>query len=408
MVIARLPDPAVNLAAFQVTFALALLVEAPVIMLLTASTALATNRASYGTLLKFTAILASVVTLVHLALGLSPLYVWLLGDVMDVAPPVASASRTAFILMAPWSAAIAFRRLWQGVLIRYDLTKRAGLTTAGRLVALGSVLVLGLATQRWPGAAVGAAALSAGVIAGMLAAWVLSRPVTAGLRAPLATDTPLTRRALLSFYTPLALTSLLLLGGGPVVSFALGHASDEVAALAVWQVVLGLVFLVRSAGYAYQEVVVALQDRSGAYEAVRSFALLLAVVLGLIMGLIAFTPLGTVWLQDVIGLSPELTAYALDVLPVVAAVPSITVAISLYRGRLVGMSATPALTIAVLASLGVLILVTFLGIQVLDARRGALVAGFAYASATCVEALVLLWQSRRRRAGPLAFAPSGA
>ena len=79
-----------------------------------------------------------------MGLGLSPLYVRLATGVIGVPLPVAEASRAAFLMMAPWSAAIAYRRLWQGVLIRYDRTKRAGLTTAGRLSALGAVLVFGL------------------------------------------------------------------------------------------------------------------------------------------------------------------------------------------------------------------------------------------------------------------------
>ncbi len=52
-VMARLPDPALNLAAFGVTFALALFVEGPVVMLLTAGTALPRDRQSYQRLLNF-------------------------------------------------------------------------------------------------------------------------------------------------------------------------------------------------------------------------------------------------------------------------------------------------------------------------------------------------------------------
>ena len=51
-VIARLADPAVNLAALGgVVFPLALLIEAPIIMLLAASTALSKHEQAYGLLL---------------------------------------------------------------------------------------------------------------------------------------------------------------------------------------------------------------------------------------------------------------------------------------------------------------------------------------------------------------------
>ena len=46
-IIARLDDPKYNLAAFGVAFAVAILVESPVIMILSASTALVAGPLSY-------------------------------------------------------------------------------------------------------------------------------------------------------------------------------------------------------------------------------------------------------------------------------------------------------------------------------------------------------------------------
>jgi hypothetical protein len=46
-VIARLPDPTYNLAAHGVAFALAVLIEAPVMMLMSAATSLVRDRTSF-------------------------------------------------------------------------------------------------------------------------------------------------------------------------------------------------------------------------------------------------------------------------------------------------------------------------------------------------------------------------
>src|SRR5690554_2745774 len=51
--IARLPDATFNLAAHGVAFALAVLVESPVIMLMSAATALVRDRASFVKLRRF-------------------------------------------------------------------------------------------------------------------------------------------------------------------------------------------------------------------------------------------------------------------------------------------------------------------------------------------------------------------
>ena len=73
-VIARLPEAKLNLAAYGLTFSLALIVESPVIMFLTMGTALAKDRQSYRLLLRFTHIMAWGLTALHLLIGLTPLY----------------------------------------------------------------------------------------------------------------------------------------------------------------------------------------------------------------------------------------------------------------------------------------------------------------------------------------------
>ncbi|MBZ0268757.1 hypothetical protein K8I85_11415, partial [bacterium] len=74
-VLARLHDPEIHLAAYGgVVFPLALLIEAPIIMLLAASTALSRDRASYRKLRRFVFAAAGALTTVHLLVVLTPLY----------------------------------------------------------------------------------------------------------------------------------------------------------------------------------------------------------------------------------------------------------------------------------------------------------------------------------------------
>ena len=74
-VVARLPDQQVQLAAFGgVVFPLALLVEAPVIMMLAASTALSTNLVAFKVLKRFMGRTALIMTLIHVMFGFTPLY----------------------------------------------------------------------------------------------------------------------------------------------------------------------------------------------------------------------------------------------------------------------------------------------------------------------------------------------
>ena len=76
-VIARLADPKLNLAAYGIAFSLALIVEAPVIMILSASVALVTDRPSFLKLRRFTYALCAAVTLVMLVFVIPAVFHWI-------------------------------------------------------------------------------------------------------------------------------------------------------------------------------------------------------------------------------------------------------------------------------------------------------------------------------------------
>ena len=67
-IIARLLEPKYNLAAWGVALSIALFVEAPIIMLMSASTALVKNKDSYIKLKHYTYILNAIITVFMLIL----------------------------------------------------------------------------------------------------------------------------------------------------------------------------------------------------------------------------------------------------------------------------------------------------------------------------------------------------
>jgi hypothetical protein len=109
-VIARLDSPEFNLAAYGVAYAFALLAEAPVIMLMSAATALIEDGPSFRRLRAFTYGLIAAVTLAMLVL-LVP-RVWHVIAVDGIALPEEVARRTDLSLpsLQPWPGANGFRR----------------------------------------------------------------------------------------------------------------------------------------------------------------------------------------------------------------------------------------------------------------------------------------------------------
>ena len=91
-VIARLPEPKFNLAAYGVAFAFAILVEAPIIMIMSASTALVEDADSYRKLRNFTYTLNAVITGVMLVVLIPPTFTFIVQDTSDYGIQVVAAT----------------------------------------------------------------------------------------------------------------------------------------------------------------------------------------------------------------------------------------------------------------------------------------------------------------------------
>ncbi len=348
-VVARLPEPEVGLGAYgSVVFPLALLIEAPIIMLLAASTELSRDQESYARLRAFTRWAGAGLTGLHVLLAATALGPWIIGALLSVPPEVSEAARPGLWLMIPWTWAIASRRTGQGLLIRYGHSRWVGVGTGVRLLASATVLATGYGWGTISGVVIGTAALSLGVLAEAVFIGVLAwRVAQRELPETDPDHPPLTPRRFLSFYAPLALTPIIILAIQPVGTAAISRMPAIVASLAVWPVVIGLGFVVQSVGVAYNEVVVALLGRPGSHEGLYRFALKLAGVLTAIWVVFSFTPLSRLWFVHVAGLSPPLVEMAVVSMVIASPLPATRVLQSWYQGLLVSARKTAPITEAV-------------------------------------------------------------
>ena len=368
-IIARLAAPTYNLAAYGVAFSLALVVEAPVIMLMSAATALARNRLSYIRLRSFTHVLNAAVTLATGAMLLPPIFDAIASGLIGLPPEVAARTHLALLILLPWPAAIGTRRLYQGVLIRNGLTRRVAYGTVVRLVAMFGTALFLANQNRIEGASVGAAALSMGVISEAAA----SRLMVAGVLRKLlqtpgeATGAAASWVALSRFYYPLALTTLLSLGIHPVVTFFVGNSRMSLESLAVLPVIGALVFIFRSLGLAYQEVVIALiGDEHEGYRALRRFGTLLGLGVAVGLSFIAWTPLAGVWFENISGLTRELATFALAPTRILAIIPGLTALLSFQRAIMVVRSTTNRITWATILEVVGTVVVLWVAISIFD------------------------------------------
>ena len=396
-VMARLADPELSLAAYGgVVFPLALIIEAPVIMLLAASTSLSRDWISYRKLRRFVWTAAGVLTALHLAVVLTPLWDLVVSRLLGIPDDVAERAWLGMLLMTPWSGSIAYRRFQQGVLIRQGYSRLVGIGTGIRLAANFVVLAVGY-WQQWPGIAVGSGAVAAGVLAEAFFIGVRVRPIRAELPAHDPEARPLTRRSFVAFYVPLATTSLLTLLSLPLGSAAMSRMPLAVESLATWPVLNGLTFTLRSLGLAFHEVVVSLLDRPRSYHLLRRFALGLAASATLILAAIAATPLHQLWFRDISALPPELVALGTSALWIALPLPALSVLQSWLSGILVNQHQTrgisEAVAVALAANGGALVaFVQWGGLDGLPAAVTSTLLGLA------VQTTWLTFRSRAARA----------
>ena len=378
-IIARMPDAAYNLAAYGVAFALGWLAESPIMMLLTTSNALVSGRQSFLALRRFTYLLNAGVTLV-LVVGVSPpVFGFLTDRLIGLPPEVARLAHIATALLIPWPAAIGYRRFYQGILVRHHMTRRVAYGTVIRLTSMSMTAAALALTTGLPGAAIGAIALSAGVLAEAAASRWMARHVVAQLLAEAEARPPsvLSLREIGRFYYPLALTSVISLITGPLVTFFLGHSRSPIESLAVWPVVSAFVFLFRSGGIGYQEVAVALiGTRHEHVPEVRRVAGLLAAAATLAIGVIVFTPAADLWFRLVAGLQSDLRAFAIGPARILVLLPALEYVLSFQRARLIVTRKTRLVTIATAIEASCLATALFLCVGTLD-LVGALAAAIA-------------------------------
>jgi hypothetical protein len=141
-VVSRLPRPAQSLAAFEVAFGLAALIHSPILQLLSAGTALIVDRSSHRHAFHFFLVIAGMLTALHLFVGLTRTFTFIVREVIGVPAELVTPSRHAFLALAPISAAVGLRRLLQGAMVRARTTRSVAVVTLIRLTA--TTLLLGL------------------------------------------------------------------------------------------------------------------------------------------------------------------------------------------------------------------------------------------------------------------------
>lgn len=347
VILSRFSNPEIHLAAWGgVVFPLSLIMEAPIIMILSASTVLCKDGPAYVLLRNFIWVLGGILTILHMSVAFTPLYDMIVVTLLGVPTSIVQPARVGLQIMTLWTLAIALRRFLQGVVIRSGQTRLIMMGTFVRICVSGTLLGLGLFMSERPGIVVATTAMVTGVIVEAGLIHVLARPAIRTLRRQPAIS-ELSLRKLVVFYLPLAVTPLMTLATLPIISAALSRMPMALDSLAVWPVLGGLTFVFRSVGFAFQEVVIALSARREMILSLKYFAAGLACCTTGTLLFIAVTPLAAFWFDSVAALTPHLSLMAQQGLWIALLLPLFSPWDGFFNGILVQHGLTKCVTQAV-------------------------------------------------------------
>lgn len=397
--IARMPHATLNLAAYGVAVALAMFIESPVIMLLSATVALGRDKRSVHALWVFMLKVNTLVTLGMLVVSIPWVYDVVTHGILALPYDVSTRMYWGFVSMIPWPAAIGFRRFYQGILIRNQQTKRVAYGTVVRFLGMGLTALFLWNIASLEGILIGTISLTCGVCLEAIATRVMVHGVMHKIHAQdtLTCAEPPSQREIFAFYAPLAMTSIMGFTVTPALAFFMNRAPESLASLAVLPVVDSFVFLFRSFGFSYQEVGIALIGENTAnYKVVKKVGWYIMLATTSALACIALTPIMIHVFTGVYGLEEHLAHFAQLPTIVLIVLPTISVLYSVQRAVLITSRKNISVTISTVMEVSGILLVMLILVQ-FTSWNGALAAAVAMAVGRIGATIYLTMTARKVR-----------
>lgn len=396
--VGRLPNEKVMLAALGVMFWTEVLIEAPIIMLLSTSTALTTTAQAYRVLRRFMIHINLAITVVAVAVAwLDPVFDVVLRGWMGIPSEIADPTQTGMKIMSLWSGAIGWRRFNQGILIRFGQPRQVTWGTVVRLCTSASVAGGLTWAGGFSGIVVAATTFMCSVTTESIYAWWKTRAIVAQhLRIDeQPPDEPLTYNAVLKFHLPLAATSVLSFVALPLLNAGLARMAQPQLSLAAWPLLYSVILLFRGPGIALPETVIAMLRDGGNQQPLRRFCWVVAGGSTAALAFFVLTPLLPMYLRYVLAVGSGLGDLVRVGALISLLVPGLAALSSMYRGFLM----MDRRTTHIYWGMTIYLVVTVSGMAagVAVQSPGILTASIAITAATLLEAGWLALATRRGR-----------
>ncbi|WP_132281085.1 hypothetical protein [Natranaerovirga hydrolytica] len=399
--LSRLPQPELYLAAFAVAKSLNNMFMGPINMIKQTVIALADNKDNYRSVKKFVIIMSSIASLAYITVAVSGMGQWVFKNLMSVDDNILDIAVTILKVVMLSSITISFRDFYQGIAIKF---KKTYLIPIGTFLRLFYVLGIIIFAEKitFVSAAVVAGSMHLG--ATLVEALVMFLGTKLSLKniprsfEKLAPNKEhmnykiLNYRYILSFFIPLALTSIMKMTAQPIINTGLARTLRPEIALSTYAIAWGLGMNILSPLNMFHQVPLKFLNKEDNknYKPVIKFAVIIGVLLTTALVIIAFTNVGDFILRKLIEAPEEVIPYSLEALRVMCLIPIIRVGREFYWGLFMKNHMTHFIRSAKIISL-VALMVSIVFTLYLRIPNPALIGVIAMLVSETVEFLYLLY-----------------
>jgi hypothetical protein len=383
----RTLQPAVAVAAYALAFNLAVVIEAPIVMLRQTVLVLVNTPEDLRLLSRLAAAMALALCGLQALLAIGPWGMYVLGHWLGIPSALLGPTQVALAGLLPLQILSAIRYVCHGLLLRAKQTHFISLGMGARVLTTTLVIPVLL---HWPG--LGSLLASTALVLGMVVETVIDvwrARVAGGTHQTSVGDAvPLTTVGVVSFLGPLAAMGVVECLAAPVRNAGLARATQPELVLAAFSLTWTIVSMVIPPLQNLHQVAVVFGTESRAWASIRRFFFWVAVVATAIAALLGWSPLGQWILEAVLGASAEIVDAATQNLRWLTPLPALLVVGDFIIGKMLIARRTTVLVAGKLANLGVTALAA-VGVGMLARRWGPGVGAVIVLSGAVAEAVVL-------------------
>jgi len=331
--LARMAASKEVLAAFSIAFAFCVTANGTAMVGTQAGICFLTDRASALRLLRFFILPVMVPFLILEFTALTPLGDIAFGEWMGTSPDVVFQAKRALAIMGLWAFPVLIRNFCYAIVMNHRKTILITYATAVRLIGL--IAFLAVFSIRFDGAVVGALATVCGMTVEAVYMGIVARPFF--VRLDKSSGSPAAYGELWAFCWPLIITQTIENGVLLVVNFFLGNLANPDLAIASFGVVYSLVRFLLAPLKNLVQAAQALVKESAHIAVMFKFAFGLILLYTGLNFLLFYTPMNSLILNAVMGLSSELSAYSTPSVRLIFTVALFWATSSVLRGILSSM-----------------------------------------------------------------------